>query len=167
MNTNLFAWHPSHMLGIHPNIICHRLIICPQAKLVSQKKRKMGKEQQKAVREKVDKLLKANFIREVRYSTWLANVVMVKKANGKWRMCIDYTDLNKACPKDAYPLPSIDRLVDRAFEFQVLSFLDAYSLYNQIRMHVSDREKTTFIIEDENFCYRVMPFSLKNAGATY
>ena len=87
MNTNLFAWHPSHMLGIHPNIICHRLIICPQAKLVSQKKRKMGKEQQKAVREKVDKLLKANFIREVIFSTWLANVVMVKKkANGKWRI---------------------------------------------------------------------------------
>ena len=70
-------------------------------------------------------------------------------------------------PKDAYPPPSIDRLIDEASGFQVLSFLDAYSRYNQIRMHALDEEKTTFIIEDANFCYRVMPFSLKNAGATY
>ena len=113
----------------------------------------MGEERRRLVREEVDKLLKANFIREVRYSTWLSNVVMVKKANDKWRMCTDYTNLSKACPKDAYPLPSIDRLVDDASWFQVLSFLDAYSRYNQIRMHTSDEEKTTFITEDANFCY--------------
>ena len=74
-------------------------------------KRKMGEEQLKAVKEEVDQLLHANFIKEVRLSTWLANVVMVKKANDKWRMCTDYTDLNRACPKDAYHLPSINRLV--------------------------------------------------------
>ena len=82
-------------------------------------------------------------------------------------MCTDYTDLNKACPKDAYPLPNIDRLVGDTSVFQVLSFQDAYSGYNQIRMHVPDEEKTTFITEDANFCYWVMPFGLKNAGATY
>jgi len=95
-----------------------------------EKKRKVGEERRKAVSEEVDKLLKANFIRKVKYSTWFANVVMVKKANNKWRMCTDYTDLNRTCPKDAYPLSIINRLVDGASKFQVLSFLDAYSEYN-------------------------------------
>ena len=115
----------------------------------------------------MDKILKANFIREVRYSTWLANVVMVKKSYGKWKMCTNYTNLTKTCPKDAYPLPNINRLVDGASRFQVLSFLDAYSGYNQILMHAPDEEITTFITEDANFCYRVMPFGLKKVGATY
>ena len=82
-------------------------------------------------------------------------------------MCTDYTNLNKACPKDAYLLPSIDRLVDGAYRFQVLSFLDTYSIYNQIQIHAPDEEKTTLITEDANFCYRVMPFGLKNVSATY
>nr|KYP74504.1 Transposon Ty3-I Gag-Pol polyprotein [Cajanus cajan] len=109
----------------------------------------------------------AGFIREVQYTTWLANVVMVKKPNGKCRMCTDYTDLNKACPKDAYPLPNIDRLVDGAAGHQFLTFLDAYSGYNQIRMHPQDEEKTTFITESANYYYQVMLFGLKNAGTTY
>jgi len=82
-------------------------------------------------------------------------------------MCTDYTNLNKACPKYAYPLPSIDRLVDGAAEHKVQSFLDAYSGYNQIPMYPADREKTAFQTEKANFCYEVMPFELKNAGATY
>ena len=77
----------------------------------------MGEELRKVVREEIDKMLKAQFIRVVRYSTWLANIVMVKKANGKWCMCTDYTNLNKACPKEAYPLPNIDKILDDAFEF--------------------------------------------------
>jgi len=82
-------------------------------------------------------------------------------------MCTDYTHLNRACPKDAYPLPSIHRLVDGVADHKVLSFLDAYSGYNQIRMNPADREKTTFITDRANFCYEVMPFGLKNARATY
>nr|KYP34877.1 Retrovirus-related Pol polyprotein from transposon opus [Cajanus cajan] len=82
-------------------------------------------------------------------------------------MCTNYTNLNKACPKDAYPLPCIDRLVDGASGHSIFSFLDAYSGYNQIRMHPSDEEKMAFITENANFCYRVMPFGLKNAGPTY
>nr|KYP66897.1 Transposon Ty3-I Gag-Pol polyprotein [Cajanus cajan] len=113
------------------------------------------------------KLLNAGFIKEIKYTTWLANVVMVKKSNGKWRMCVDYTDLNKACPKDAYPLPSIDRLVDGASGYAMLSFLDAYSGYNQILMYPPDEEYTAFITEQAKYCYHVMPFGLKNAGATY
>nr|KYP41052.1 Transposon Ty3-I Gag-Pol polyprotein [Cajanus cajan] len=92
---------------------------------------------------------------------------MVKKTTGKWRMCTVYKDLNKACPKDAYPLPNIDRLVDGAAGHKFLTFLDAYSGYNQIRMHPRDEDKTTFVTESANYCYQVMPFGLKNAGATY
>ena len=85
------------------------------------------------------------FIKEVYYPDWLANVVMVKKASGKWRMCVDFTDLNKACPKDSYPLPRIDQLVDSTASHQLLSFMDAFSGYNQITMDEADQEKTSFI----------------------
>lgn len=92
---------------------------------------------------------------------------MVKKANRKWHICTDYTDLNKACLKDAYPLSSIDSLVDRAFDHRMLSFLDPYSGYNQILIYAPDREKMTFITEKANYYYEVMSFDLKNAGVTY
>jgi len=112
-------------------------------------------------------LLKADHIREIQYPEWLANVVLVKKANGKWRMCVDFTDLNKACPKDSYPLPSIDALVDSASGCRLLSFLDVFSGYNQITMHPRDECKMAFMTELSCYCYKVMPFGLKNAGATY
>nr|KYP75181.1 Retrovirus-related Pol polyprotein from transposon 17.6 [Cajanus cajan] len=166
-NRDLFAWTASDMPGIDPKFLCHRLAVCRDARPVAQKKRKMGDEKKRVTNAEVQKLLQAGFIREVTYTTGLANVVLVKKSNGKWRMCTDYTDLNKACPKDAYPLPYIDRLVDGASGHVVFSLLDAYSGYNQIKMHPADEEKTAFITESTNFCYRVMPFRLKNAGATY
>jgi len=82
-------------------------------------------------------------------------------------MCVDFTDLNKACPKDSYPLPNIDALVDSASGCKMLSFLDAFSGYNQMKMHPRDESKTTFMTETSSYCYKVMPFGLKNAGATY
>ena len=124
-------------------------------------------ERDQAIVKEVRKLQEASFIREVYYSNWLANVVMVKKASGKWRMCVDFTDLNKACPKDSYPLPRVDILVDSTARHQLLSFMDAFLGYNQIRMHEDDQEKTLFVTSQGLFCYRVMPFGLKNAGATY
>nr|KYP53965.1 Transposon Ty3-I Gag-Pol polyprotein [Cajanus cajan] len=155
------------MPGIDANLICHKLEIHKEAKPVSQRKRKVDGERREAIIAKTQKLLNAGFIREVRYTTWLANVVLVKKSSGKWRMCFDSTDLNQACPKDSYPLPSIDRLVDGASRHALLSFLDAYSGYNQIMMYPPDEVHTSFITDHANFCYRVMPFGLKNAGATY
>ena len=92
---------------------------------------------------------------------------MVKKANGKWMMCVDFTDLNKACPKDSYPLSRIDQLVDSTACHQLLSFMDAFSGYNQIRMDEADQEKMSFVTSQGLFCYEIMPFGLKNAGATY
>ena len=117
--------------------------------------------------EEVRKLLKAGFIREVYYPDWLANMVMVKKNNRKWRMCVDFTDLNRACPKDSYPLPRIDTLVDSMTRHELLSFMDAFSGYNQIKMKEEDQEKTSFVTSQRLFCYKVMSFGLKNAGATY
>jgi len=119
------------------------------------------------IKEETYKLLKAGHIREIQYPEWLTNMVLVKKANGKWRMCIDFTNLNKDCPKDSYLLPSIDSLVDSVSGCRLLSFLNAFSGYNQIRMHLCDECKNAFMTELSNYCYQVMPFMLKNAGATY
>ena len=94
-------------------------------------------------------------------------MVMVKKANGKWRMCVDFTDLNRACSKDSYPLSRIDNLVDSTVRHELLSFMDVFSGYNQIRMEETNQEKTSFVTSQGLFYYRVMPFGLKNARATY
>ncbi|CAJ2676946.1 unnamed protein product [Trifolium pratense] len=166
-NADLFAWHASEMPGLDPNVACHQLTIDPAALPVVQRRRRQSPEKSEAAEKCVKDLLEANFISEARYTTWLSNVVLVKKSNGKWRMCCDYTDLNRACPKDSYPLPCIDRLVDNSSGFKLLSFMDAYSGYNQIPMAVADREKTAFMTESGNYYYKVMPFGLKNAGATY
>ena len=91
----------------------------------------------------------------------------MKKANGKWRMCVDFTDLNRACPKDSFPLPRINQLVDSTAGHKLLTFMDAFSGYNQINMAEEDQEKIAFITSQGLYCYKVMPFGLKNAGATY
>jgi hypothetical protein len=109
----------------------------------------------------------AGFIKEVFHPEWLANPVLVKKKGGKWRMCVDYTGLNKACPKVPYPLPCIDQIVDSTAGCETLSFLDAYSGYHQIRMKESDQLATSFITPFGMYCYITMPFGLRNAGAIY
>lgn len=124
-------------------------------------------EHNKAIAEEVKKLLEASFIREVFYPEWLANVVMVKKNNDKWRMYVDFIDLNKACPKDSFPLPIIDQLVDSTVGHKLLSSMDMFSSYNQIMMDEEDQEKTAFITSHGLYSYKVMPFGLKNVGATY
>jgi len=162
-----FTWSASDMPGIDPDFLCHRLTMDPKVKPVRQRKRKFNEERRQVIKEETKKLLSAGQIREIQYPEWLANVVLVKKANGKWRMCVDFTDLNKACPKDSYLLPSIDALVDSASGCRMLSFLDAFFGYNQIKMHPRDECKTTFMTKLSCYCYTVMPFGLKNVGTTY
>uniref|UniRef100_A0ABQ5GFU6 Reverse transcriptase domain-containing protein n=1 Tax=Tanacetum coccineum TaxID=301880 RepID=A0ABQ5GFU6_9ASTR len=115
----------------------------------------------------VQKLLEARIMREVYYHEWLSNPVMVKKHDGSWRMCMDFTDLNKACPQDCYPLPEIDWKVESLWGYPFKCFLDAYKGYHQIQMAESDEEKTTFHTSHGAYCYTKMPFGLNNAGATY
>ena len=114
---------------------------------VKQKKRKFTLDKVEVIKQEIKKFLKADFIREMYYPNWLSNVVIVKKANGKWRMCVDFTNLNKACPKDSFPFFSIDRLVDASAGHHVLSFIDAFSGYNQIMIDLINQEKIMFIIE--------------------
>ena len=96
----------------------------------------------------VNKLLAANFIREVYYPEWLANIVMAKIANGKWRICVYFMDLNGACPKDSFPLPRIDQLVDSTTGHKLLTFMDAFFGHNQIQMIEEDQEKTESLVKD-------------------
>ena len=111
--------------------------------------------------------MKARFIKEIKYLEWLTNVVVVPKKGGKWRVCVDYIDLNDTCPKGSFPLPRIDKIVDALAGHGMLSFLDAFSGYHQIPMYLPDVEKTTFITPHRLFCFNVMSFGLKNVGATY
>jgi hypothetical protein len=127
----------------------------------------MSEDKAEGARNEVKRLLSAGVIKEVKYLEWLANTVMVKKANGKWRMCIDFTDLNKAYPKDEFPLPRIDSLVDAAASLELMSLLDCYSGYHQIWMKKEDEPKTSFITPSGTYCYLQMPKGLKNAGGSF
>ena len=152
------------MKGIHPSIVSHKLNVLPTARPVRQRVRRFHPDRQKIIRDEIGKLLEAGFIREVEYLDWLANVVVIPKKEGKWRVCVDYTNLNNACPKDSFLLPRINQIVDSTAGQGMLSFLDAFSGYHQIPMSSTDEKKTAFITPH---CYKVMPFGLKNAGATY
>nr|XP_016451773.1 PREDICTED: RNA-directed DNA polymerase homolog [Nicotiana tabacum] len=155
------------MSGIPKEIATHKLNVDPFYPPVRQIRRKFNSAINDVVREEVEKLMKNGSIRESKYPQWVANVVMVQKKNGKWWMCVDFTDLNKACPKDSFPLPHIDQHIDATARHELLSFLDAYSGYNQIPMEEEDQEKTTFFTHYRTYCYKVISLGLKNMGATY
>jgi len=119
------------------------------------------------VKEEVERLKQARAINEVFFPEWLSNTVVVKKKNEKWRVCVDFIDLNRACPKDPFPILKIDQLIDATCGHLRMSFLDAFQGYHQIFLAPKDQEKTSFISPEGNYHYTVMPFELKNAGATY
>jgi hypothetical protein len=149
------------MFGIPREVIEHKLGIDPAFKLIKQKERRYTTEMRETIRLEVNKLLEAGFIRQVNYPNRLVNPVLVEKPDKSCRMCIDYTSLNKACPKDEYPLPRICQIVDSMASCELLSFLDAYSGYHQISLAIDD-EKTSFITPFGIFCYTKMAFGLKN-----
>ena len=144
-NIDIFAWTHEDIPGIDPSVISHKLNVDSSMCPIKQKRRVFALDRNQAISDEVEKLLTAGFIREVYYHDWLANVVMVKKSNGKWRICVDFTDLNKAHPKDSFPLPRIDQLVDSTMGHKLQMFMDAFSSYNQIVMDEDDQEKTSFI----------------------
>ena len=119
------------------------------------------------IKEEVKKQLDARFLEVAKYLKWVANIVPVLKKDGKVRICVDYRDLNWASSKDNFLLPHIDTLVDNTAKNSRFSFMDGFSGYNQIRMALEDRKKIAFVTMWRNFCYKVMPFGLKNAGETY
>ena len=167
MNIDVFAWNAYEAPGVDPEFICHHLkvnlLITPR----KQPPRCPSKEHAEAVREKVTRLKQAGAIKEVFYPEWLAITVVVKKKNGKWRVCVDFTDLNKACPKDPFPMPKIDQLVDATIGHPRMSFLDAIQGYHKIPLSSDDQEKTAFVTPIGNYHYKVIPFGLKNAGSIY
>ncbi|KAI0494874.1 hypothetical protein KFK09_025020 [Dendrobium nobile] len=162
-----FAWNYTEMPGLDPEVAVHKLAISPDAVPVKQSPRRMRLEIEQQVIAETKKLIEAGFVREEKYPTWLANVVPVRKKNGQIRVCIDFRDLNKACPKDDFPLPIPELMVDIASSHSIFSFMDGSSGYNQIKMAPEDEKFTAFRTPIGVFCYKVMPFGLKNAGATY
>ena len=155
------------MPGIPREVTEHALSLILSSKPAKQRLRCFDNERGRAKGEGITKLLAAKFIREVFHSDWLANSILIKKKTEKWRMCVDYTGLNKACPKDQFPLQRIDQIVDSTSGCEILSFLDAYSGYHQITMKESDQVMTSFITPYGLYYYITMPFDLKNTGATY
>ena len=155
------------MRGIPREVTEHALKIRLGSKSVKQCLCCIDKEKCRAISEEITKILVAEFIKEVYHLKWLANPILVLKKNHIWRTCVDYMSLNKACPKDLFPLPRIDQVVDSTLGCKTLYFLDAYSRYHQIMMMESDQLMTSFITPFGSFYYVTMPFSLKNTGAAY
>ena len=155
------------MHGLISDIVQHKLPLNPECSPIKQKLRRIKPEMSLKIKEEVKKQFDAGFLVVTRCPEWVANVMPVPKKDGKVRMCVDYLDLNRASPKDNFPLPNINILVDNTTNFALFSFMDGFSGYNQIKMAPEDMEKTTFVTLWENLCYKVMSFGLKNARATY
>ena len=166
-NVDMFAWDACEAPGIDPDFICHHLNVNPSIAPRKQPPRRSSKDHYEAVKDEVTKLKRAGAIKEVFYPEWLANTVVVKKKNGKWWVCVDFIDFNKVYPKDPFPLPWIDQLVDATVGHPQMSFLDAFQGYHQIPLTLDDQEKTSFVTLIGNYHYKVMPFGLKNVGFTY
>ena len=166
-NVDVFTWDAYEAPGLDPKFICHHLNVNPSITPKRQPPWRPSKEHVEAVKSGVTKLKQAKAIKEVFYPQWLANTVVVKKKTGKWRACVDFTDLNRACPKDSFPMPQIDQLVDATVGHPRMSFLDAFQGYHQIPLALDDQEKTAFVTPVGNYHYKVMHFGLKNVGSTY
>jgi hypothetical protein len=166
-NKDVFAWSALDLVEVSSTVIEHGLGIDPSVRPRKQRLRKMSDEKTEAAKAEVHRLLEANFIEPIAYPTWLANVVMVQKKSGKWCMCIYFTSLNKAYPKDNFPLPRINKIVDSAASCEVMSLLDCFSGYHQIYMKEEDKANTSFITLFGTYCFIRMPEGLKNAGSTF
>ncbi|KAK1604335.1 hypothetical protein QYE76_028008 [Lolium multiflorum] len=164
-----FAWDYTEMPGLDRSIIEHRLPLKKGFRPFQQRARQMRAEILEEVKKEIEKMLAAGFIRPCRYAEWISSIVPVEKKDGRWRVAIDFRDLNRATPKDEYPMPVAETLINAAAGHKVLSFMDGNAGYNQIFMAPEDIHKTAFRVPGAVglFEYVVMTFGLKNAGATY
>ena len=154
-NIDVFAWNAYEAPGVDPSFICHHLNVNPSVVPKKQPHRRSSKDHSDAIKDKVF------------YPKWLVNTVMVKKKSGKWCVCVNFTDLNKACAKDPFPMSRIDQLVDAIMGHPWMSFLDVFQRYHQIPLALDNQERTSLVTPIGNYHYKVMSFGLKNAGATY
>ena len=143
---DVFAWNAYEAPEVDPSFICHHLNVNPSVTPKMQPPRHSSKEHFDAVKDEVTRLKHAGAIKEFFYPEWLANTVMVKKKSGKWRVCVDFIDLNKACPKDPFPMPHIDQLVDATVGHPRKSFLDAFKGYQQIPLALEDKKKQLLLL---------------------
>ncbi|KAK4404358.1 Transposon Tf2-12 polyprotein [Sesamum angolense] len=164
---DVFAWSYKEMPGLDPNVALHHLSVKKGARPVKQGQRRFRPELIPLIEGEVNKLIEVGFIREVKYPMWISSIVPVRKKNGQIRVCVDFRDLNNACPKDDFSLPITELMIDATTGHEALSFMDGSFGYNQIRMAPADEELTAFRTPKGIYCYKVMPFGLKNAGATY
>jgi hypothetical protein len=164
---DMFAWQYDEMPGLDLGLVAYAFNVEPGTKLVVQPMRTFHPEVEAQITKEIQKLLAAGFVKPIQHPQWLSNIVPVKKKNGQIRCCVDFCNLNKTCPKDEFPLPSMDVLIDSAAGHEMFSFMDGFSGYNQIRMSPKDAKKTAFRTPIGNFYYIVMSFGLKNARATY
>ena len=155
------------MLGVPRELVEHKLHVDPKVRPVKQPPRPFNEERHRAIGKEVNRQLAAGFIRPIKHAKWLANSVPGLKKNKTWRLCMDYTNLNNACPKEEIVLARIDQIIDSTAGSESLYFLDAYSGYNRIKMAEVDKEKMAFITLFDAYCYIPMTFGLNNGGATY
>ena len=155
------------MSGIDPSIVEHEIQTYPDARPVRQKLRPVNLCKVAMVKAKVEKLLKAGFIYPIALPEWVSNLVPIDKKQGTIRVCTNFRDLNKACPKDNYPMPFIDQIIDACVGSELFSFMYGFSGYNQIQIKPEDQHKIDFICPWGTFAYNKMPFGLKNVGAKF
>jgi hypothetical protein len=164
---DVFDWSYEEMPEIDPRIFKHEIKTYLGAKPVRQSLRAVNPQKSSTIKVEVEKLLNVGFIYLVPLTEWVSNLVPIDKKQGTIRVCMDFHDLNKACPKDNFPTPFIDQILDECVGSEAFSFMDGFSGYNQIQTNPKDQHKTIFICPWGTFAYRKMPFGLKNAGATF
>jgi hypothetical protein len=162
-----FSWSYKDLRGFYPVLIQHSIPIKEGIKPIRKKKRPINPALEETIRKELEKLLKVGIIFLVKYSEWVSNLVLVRKTTGQIRLCIDFHALNWASIKDHFPLPNMEMILHQVVGSQMMSLLDGFSSYNQIKVKREDKYKTTFTTRWGTFSYERMPFVLSNAGATF
>ena len=164
---DVFAWSYKDLKGVEPSVCKHTIPMREDAKPRKQRPYTYNDTFAKKIKEEIDKLLEADFIYEIEHTDWVSPIVVVPKKNGKLRVCVNLKQVNAATIRDNYPLPITNHVIERVVGKAAYSFLDGFSGYNQVSIDPKDQHKTTFAMEWGIFAYRVMPFGLSNAPATF